>query len=365
MVSMAVEIFGTSPTGRRRRRRARPRHGATAVKDERWPPSPSRSSATPSAPRSRRRRRPARSPTTRSRRTILDALEANGVLVFRGLHLDPESQVAFCRHARRGRHDSPATTRSRASTASRSTPSKNPPADVPARHVRLAHRRLHARRRRVPADRPRCSPPRRSPRQGGETEFASTYAAYDDLDDDEQERLDSLRVVHSLEASQRLVTPDPTPEQLAAWRRQPTAGAPAGLDAQLRPPFARDRRVGLTTSSAWSPEEGRQLLDDLLDRVDRARAGVPARVVSRRHGDLGQPRRAAPCRAVRPGARRGDAAHDRPGRRADPVARSGPTAWDDSSAATSGDESSGASELLARSERGRRRYPAPYSERRM
>ena len=27
---------------------------------------------------------------------VLDALEDNGVLVFRGLHLDPQAQVAFC-----------------------------------------------------------------------------------------------------------------------------------------------------------------------------------------------------------------------------------------------------------------------------
>ncbi|HEY5843985.1 MAG TPA: TauD/TfdA family dioxygenase, partial [Mycobacterium sp.] len=28
---------------------------------------------------------------------VLEALEDNGVLVFSGLHLDPEAQVAFCR----------------------------------------------------------------------------------------------------------------------------------------------------------------------------------------------------------------------------------------------------------------------------
>ena len=28
---------------------------------------------------------------------VLDALERNGVLVFRGLNLDPRAQVAFCR----------------------------------------------------------------------------------------------------------------------------------------------------------------------------------------------------------------------------------------------------------------------------
>jgi hypothetical protein len=55
---------------------------------------------------------------------------------------------------------------------------------------------------------------------GGDTEFASTYSAYDELDDQEKRRCAALRVVHSLEASQRLVTPDPTPAQVAGWRRQ-------------------------------------------------------------------------------------------------------------------------------------------------
>src|SRR6478752_7459292 len=52
------------------------------------------------------------------------------------------------------------------------------------------------------------------------TEFASTYAAYDDLGDDEQEHLAGLRVVHTMEATLREVYDDPTPEQLATWRQR-------------------------------------------------------------------------------------------------------------------------------------------------
>src|SRR5262249_14234320 len=53
---------------------------------------------------------------------------------------------------------------------------------------------------------------------GGETEFASAYAAYDALDDDEKERLADVRVWHSFEATQRGSYPDPTPEQLEDWK---------------------------------------------------------------------------------------------------------------------------------------------------
>ncbi len=56
--------------------------------------------------------------------------------------------------------------------------------------------------------------------EGGETEFASTYAAYDELRDGEKDQFETVRVVHSFEASQRLVHPDPTPEELARWREK-------------------------------------------------------------------------------------------------------------------------------------------------
>ncbi len=56
---------------------------------------------------------------------------------------------------------------------------------------------------------------------GGQTEFANTYAAYDDLSQPEQQVLESLRVVHTLEAAQRYVNPEPTSAELQAWQSFP------------------------------------------------------------------------------------------------------------------------------------------------
>src|ERR1019366_9989363 len=47
---------------------------------------------------------------------------------------------------------------------------------------------------------------------GGETEFASSYVAYEGLSAEEKKRADSVRVVHTFEAAQRLINDDPTPE---------------------------------------------------------------------------------------------------------------------------------------------------------
>jgi alpha-ketoglutarate-dependent taurine dioxygenase len=53
---------------------------------------------------------------------------------------------------------------------------------------------------------------------GGQTEFANTYAAYEALPENKKRLVDSLRVVHSQEYIQRIMHPNPTPEQLARWR---------------------------------------------------------------------------------------------------------------------------------------------------
>lgn len=54
--------------------------------------------------------------------------------------------------------------------------------------------------------------------EGGETEFANSYAAWEDLPDEEKAEYDGLRVMHSLEASQLMVNPEPTLEKLKLWR---------------------------------------------------------------------------------------------------------------------------------------------------
>jgi len=54
---------------------------------------------------------------------------------------------------------------------------------------------------------------------GGDTEFCNTYAAYDDLPQQEKAELDKIKVVHTLEATQRYVYPEPTYEMLQGWQR--------------------------------------------------------------------------------------------------------------------------------------------------
>ena len=53
--------------------------------------------------------------------------------------------------------------------------------------------------------------------QGGQTEFANTYAIYDDLPEEEQRFLDGLQAVHSQETIQRKAFPNPTEWQLSLW----------------------------------------------------------------------------------------------------------------------------------------------------
>jgi alpha-ketoglutarate-dependent taurine dioxygenase len=197
---------------------------------------------------------------------ILEALEAHGVLVFRGLNLAPEDQVAFCRHlgtvdCSAGHHPVPGIFRV--------TLDREKNANAAYLHATF-HWHIDG-----------CTPEEDEAPQmatmlsavavadtGGHTEFASTYAAYDDLVDDEKAVVDPLRAVFSLEASQRLITPDPTEEELARWRARPTSEFPLVWTH-------RDGRKSLVIGAScdhivgMDPGESRSLLDDLLVRATR------------------------------------------------------------------------------------------------
>jgi alpha-ketoglutarate-dependent taurine dioxygenase len=190
---------------------------------------------------------------------ILDALDVHGALVFRGLHIDDATQVAFSKTLGRvevfGRGENPEIFRVTLD------PAKNPAApylrgtfdwhidgcteDVPIMATLLsAHAVAEA---------------------GGETEFSSTYAAYEDLSEEEKERYRSLRVVHSIEASQRLVNKDPSPEEVAIWRARPPKEHPLVWTHQSG---RRSLVLGATASHVVGLDfdQGRALLDDLLER---------------------------------------------------------------------------------------------------
>ena len=196
----------------------------------------------------------------------LEALEANGALVFRDLHLDDEAQVAFSRRLGRveklGRGEHPEIFRVTLD------PAKNPAAaylrgtfdwhidgctdDIPIMATMLS---AHA-----------------VAESGGETEFASSYAAYDGLDPDERDHLESVRVVHTIEASQRLHNPDPTPEEVELWRRRPAKEHPL---VWTHLSGRKSLVLGATTDHVvgMDRDAGKALLADLL-----ARATTPDRV---------------------------------------------------------------------------------------
>jgi len=189
----------------------------------------------------------------------LAELEANGALVFRGLHLDDATQVAFSRRLGHvevlGSGEFPEIFRVTLD------PAKNPAAmylkgtfhwhidgctdDIPIHATVLS---AHA-----------------TAGTGGETEFASTYGAHDQLTDDEKERFASVRVVHTVEASQRLVNPDPSEQEVAIWRSRPSKTHPLVWKHRSG---RRSLVLGATTDHVvgMGPDEGRALLDGLLDR---------------------------------------------------------------------------------------------------
>jgi alpha-ketoglutarate-dependent taurine dioxygenase len=61
---------------------------------------------------------------------------------------------------------------------------------------------------------------------GGETEFCNTYAAYDDLPQDDKDAIAGLRVVHSAERSQYYVRPEMSYDEISFWQKSPTKSCP-------------------------------------------------------------------------------------------------------------------------------------------
>ncbi|WP_156686158.1 TauD/TfdA dioxygenase family protein [Mycobacterium sp. Marseille-P9652] len=196
---------------------------------------------------------------------VMEALEDNGVLVFPRLGMNPEVQVRFCRrlgevdHSSDGHHPVAGIYPITLDTSKNSS----------AAYLRATFD-WHI---------DGCTPiddecPQKATvltavavaERGGETEFANSYAAYEELSDQEKRRFGALRVVHSLEASQRRVTPDPTPEQLRRWRQRRTHEHPlvwthrSGRKSLVLGASA-DYIVGMDL------EEGRALLAELLDRA--------------------------------------------------------------------------------------------------
>jgi hypothetical protein len=226
----------------------------------------------------------------------LEALERYGVLVFPALGLTDEEQIVFS-----GRLGDVIPMGGKRADGSRDPifkvsldPKHNEAAeylkgtiywhidgateDIPARATMLSARRISA--------------------VGGQTEFCNTYAAYDDLPESERPYYESLRIGHSLEAANRLTTPDPSDKELAVWRaRGGVKGASAGLAPQDGTQIARigrDRRIRRGPVRRGQPRASRQARGSCHTSRDR----VSARMAGGRSGDLGQLRNHAPGHSV-------------------------------------------------------------------
>lgn len=99
---------------------------------------------------------------------------------------------------------------------------------------------------------------------GGDTEFASTYAAYEALPDGEKAEIADLRVVHSFAAAQRRAHPDATEEERSGWARVPNQEHPL---VWTRRDGRKSLLLGATADHVvgWPAAEGRALLDRLLE----------------------------------------------------------------------------------------------------
>ena len=189
----------------------------------------------------------------------LDALEANGVLVFPDLHLDDATQVAFSRLLGKvelfNKGELPEIfivtldpARNRSAAYLRGTFDWHIDGctdDIPIMATMLTAHAVAER--------------------GGETEFASSYAAYEALSGEEKERLSAIRVVHTFEAAQRLANDDPSEEELALWRMRPSKEHPLVWRHRSG---RRSLVIGATADHVvgMDLDEGRALLADLLAR---------------------------------------------------------------------------------------------------
>ena len=103
---------------------------------------------------------------------------------------------------------------------------------------------------------------------GGETEFANTYAAYEDLPEADKRLIEGLKVLHKLESSYREAIPNPTDEQLATWRAHADKVHPLVW-------HHRSGRKSLITSMSGTEvigmprEEGEALLKRLMEWASR------------------------------------------------------------------------------------------------
>lgn len=205
---------------------------------------------------------------------VMAALEQVGVLVFKRLGLDAESQVAFCR--RLGRIETQITRSHEVEGIQRVTfdRSKTKMADYFAGNFGWHIDGCTPHGDEYPPMATMLTA--KTVAEGGDTQFASSCAAYDGLSAEEKFDFADLKVLHSFQTAVMPFLDNPTPEHLARLRAQPTKVHPLVWNHRSG---RRSLVIGTHASRIESmpEEEGRRILHGLLDR-----ATSPERVYTHR-----------------------------------------------------------------------------------
>lgn len=138
---------------------------------------------------------------------IRGLLEERGVVCFRGLNLTDEQQIAFTKTLATSSQDY-------AITKITMDPTENPKAE----YIKGAfYWHIDGTMLDIPIFASVMSA-RRLSESGGQTEFCNTYAAYEDLPDEDKAAIEGLEVVHMFETSQRYIKPEPSYAELCQWQ---------------------------------------------------------------------------------------------------------------------------------------------------
>jgi len=97
---------------------------------------------------------------------------------------------------------------------------------------------------------------------GGDTMFASTYAAYEDLAEEDKAMLDGLRAVHTMQAALFPAMRNCTPEEFAVWHSYPQRSHPLVWHHK-----SGRKSLVLSTSAAWIEDMHPAESHDLLERL--------------------------------------------------------------------------------------------------
>jgi alpha-ketoglutarate-dependent taurine dioxygenase len=149
----------------------------------------------------------------------LDALEQYGVLVFPQLHLSDEEQVAFSENLGEVIPMGPMRPDGSREVVFKVTldPREQESAEYLRSTIGWHMDGLHED---APPPKATMLSARRLSPTGGQTEFCSTYAAYEDLSEEDKKLCEPLRIVHSLVASKLNTDPNATAEELERRRRR-------------------------------------------------------------------------------------------------------------------------------------------------